>query len=239
MHGPQYNSKTVIPANWDEMYDAIAQAVALAFTCGSTRIVGSGLNLNLFGDSDYHQNVAHALNNSVQAQVHADGMRYIADEFIASLAQKLDAIATGDGKTMLDKTAIVWGHEHNIDETHYTFDLPLVVVGGFDGAIQKNKFVDFRNLDSLAIKTSPSSNFRPGILLNQVLANFLRAAGLSRSDFERTYTSSGGIVMPGYGDTYIQRGVGSHRDNYGQTAYPPNLIAQMSEPLPHFANFAA
>ncbi|MCX6123538.1 MAG: DUF1552 domain-containing protein [Proteobacteria bacterium] len=238
LNSPQYNGKAVTYVNWDEIYDAFADAVALSFSCGSTRIFYTAPNIDLLGDADYHGNVAHALSNPGQAQIHANNMRYISEEFVAVLAQKLNSIATTDGKTILDKSSIIWTHESGIEETHDTSDLPMIVIGGLDGKLSQNRFVDFRNLDNLSMKKSSRPNIRPGVLMNQVLANILQAAGLNRSEFEKSCLSSNGIIMPGYGDTFIASGVGSERNYNGHVAYTPAMVNQMSSPLKRFGNFS-
>lgn len=61
---------------------------------------------------------------------------------VAALAQRLDAIDDGDGKTLLDNTVMLYGsgmHGGN----HRSNQLPLLLIGGGSGTLETDQHVDF------------------------------------------------------------------------------------------------
>lgn len=59
---------------------------------------------------------------------------------IAELASRLDGIAEGEG-SMLDNTLIVWLSESGNTRTHGALDIPVVLIGNLDGAIDAGQHV--------------------------------------------------------------------------------------------------
>lgn len=62
---------------------------------------------------------------------------------LAYLAGKLDAIVEPDGSTVLDNTIILWGTEIAKGNTHQWTQMPFVLVGGGQGSIHTDRFLQF------------------------------------------------------------------------------------------------
>lgn len=77
-------------------------------------------------------------------------------EQIAYLANALAAFDDGDGKTVLDNTAILWVSEISEGPSHKFDDMPFVLFGDCGGALQTGRFA-FNNDETHNTSSSRSA----------------------------------------------------------------------------------
>ncbi|MEQ9319255.1 MAG: hypothetical protein RIF41_08845, partial [Polyangiaceae bacterium] len=114
----------------------------------------------------YHHRISHdavPTNQSGGAtstqQAAVDKMSTIATwhaEQIAYLANALAAFDDGDGKTVLDNTAILWVSEISEGPSHKFDDMPFVLFGDCGGALQTGRFA-FNNDETHNTSSSRSA----------------------------------------------------------------------------------
>jgi hypothetical protein len=213
-HSPDMNRQA-----WQLMNDVIA----VAFSCGSSRIVSMNVadNFSTF-QGDWHQDVAHQAdsNASRQETILNAHQRFFEDVFM-DLATKLEAIQDGEGVSVLDNTLIQWQHESG-PKTHDAINLPIITIGSAGGFFNTGNFVDFGNKGIDKDRDSPETNRHPGIFHNQWLGTVARAMGLERSEYD----------LQGHGGFgYLE----IHRENnwFGRSDWwPESLRALTSENIP-------
>jgi hypothetical protein len=225
-------------SGWEQSWRDFADLISLAFSCGATRIVSFSQPINLTAEANYHHEVAHRLSEADKLAIHSGNARHFGEKFVARLASNLDAIDMGDSKTLLDKSLLTWTQEACDMDTHQNVSIPTICVGGLDGKLNTNNYVDYRNLSNLGARENSQTNgqylYRPGIPMNWLLSNILQASGLARSEFERGYLASGGATRPGYGDTYI---LTSRYNRDGYESFPSVMMNGLSNRLPIIGNF--
>ncbi len=123
------------PAKGRLQLDLIVEALK----CDLTRVASiqwstgqSGTRFNWLGHQDGHHSLSHRgiSDTNAKNQVSEIDLWY-AQEF-AHLIGRLDAVETGDGKSLLDHTTVVWVNEQqqSIGNIHRAERMPFVLAGG-------------------------------------------------------------------------------------------------------------
>ncbi len=211
---------------------------AVAFACGSSRIA----TLSLFpfraaGGGNWHQDVAHQWFSSGPQDWLVKHYTSVFQNAFLDFANKLNAIESGPGRTLLDDALLVWTQEAGM-ETHWQVSIPVITAGSAGGALKTGYFVDYRNLASPhkyfvnEVPTGADDKSRMhGLLYNQFLATALQAMGVRPSEFERW--GHKGYGQPGFGTVQNEYPHASTRAYYqGETG---KLFQIASEPLPVIA----
>jgi len=125
------------------------QLLAVAFACDLTRVaslqISTGFNRIRFpwldslseGHSLSHSgpsNETATLQLVARAKWHAEQLAYFMD--------LLSQIPEGDG-SILDNTAILWGNEVSLGNTHSLTNIPYLIAGNAGGAIDTGRFVTY------------------------------------------------------------------------------------------------
>ena len=176
--------------------DLMTDVIALGFSTGVSRI-GTWSNYVRFSDqliNDWHGQVGHSGFGASVAQHWAVTYNQGTFEHIlVNLAAKLDAIATHDGRTLLDHSVLMQNSEAG-QVTHHSgcVNYPVVMAGGGGGFFNTGLFVDFSNQNRVyrdlsgVLDVKPGMALEsPGLLYNQFLANVLLAMGLPPAEWER------------------------------------------------------
>lgn len=173
-----------------EFYETFNDVIVAAFMCGTSRIATVYPQGFTTYAGDWHQEVAHTAQNNdrTQATLSEENRKFFETAFV-DLASKLD-VDEANGKTLLDNTLMMWTQESG-PSTHDPIGLPVVTAGSGAGYFKTGLYADYRR-----IERDKWTDFYPGLLYNQWLANVLLAMGVPRSEWER-----GG---PGYGYQYTE-----------------------------------
>lgn len=147
-------------ANPDYMVDIAkmqADIIALALSCGLTRAVtlqiGDGndsteytiggsrypsyhqISHRIFSDGDMGAPIENAVDKHHEVdKLHGQMFKYLCD--------KLNAVDVGGGKKLLDMGAAIWTNDLGTGPPHSYENIPIVIVGGIDGALKQGQFVD-------------------------------------------------------------------------------------------------
>jgi hypothetical protein len=188
-----------------QFFTMINQIIAVAMSCGATRVATYFLDENNQGltftsraaqGEDWHNNVAHTASKTAQGQ---DLIKQFNQVFFSSvymdLVNKLDGMADGMGGTMLDHSLVAWGQESG-QLTHWAFCMPVITAGSAGGAIKTGSYCDYRNMNIRWGGDSGSGNesnsLWTGLIYNQWLTTVLLAMGVPQSEWAET-------THPGYG----------------------------------------
>jgi hypothetical protein len=183
-------------------YRLITDVVVLALQCGQTRIASLGLASGEHSFSseisgpEWHDAVAHPApdNDTAQRRIVAAKNLFFRDVLL-DFVSKLDGISTGDGKTLLDKSMVVWMQEHG-NMTHQTTSIPVITFGNADGALRSGNYCDYRNM---VLTTrgfgNPGEEGKQyfGLVLNQFFGNVLQLMGIPRSAYQETNHNGYGL----------------------------------------------
>lgn len=194
-----------IAAKWDLFLDLVTAAIM----CDRTRIVTLGIHKALGPGPDpssdalvghYHSEdasggtwhgLAHDFPNENSRRMLAGINRWIANELVAKLLEKLDVEESG-GSTYLDNSLLYWGNELGFN--HIAYSVPCLTAGGAGGAIRTGQYLDYIDWEGRSYFSQEDGNVIKGIPHNRFLVSVLQSMGLDPSDYER-----GG--QPGYGST--------------------------------------
>lgn len=171
---------------------ALNDVLVLALSCGLSRIVALHVNMT-FSDfaGDWHQEVAHQSNQEDgirQAVLWQSFQRFFAGA-VVDLAAKLDAVDTGDGKTLLDHSMLVWQQECG-NRTHDSNTMPVIGFGSAGGAIRTGIHCDYRHLDT-PFSPNDAEKTYPGLLWHQWLGTVLQAMGVPKTEWENPTVNGG------------------------------------------------
>lgn len=227
-----------------------AEILALAIYCGLTRVatIKPLFSTDICNenpevcfdnpdpdDDGYHQAIAHKsykpdLNPLQQSLLtESNRRRYLG--LFSQFVEKLDALPTEDGGTLLDKGSVYYLDEcgtptlqgpnglEKID--HDNTDQVCIIAGSSNGYWKTNRYIDYRNYNA-----HPDLRARPGLLYNQLWANMMMAMGMPPDEYENPATFEG----PGYGHYDFS---GEYNIQGGEVAFPPPVINQSGDPLPH------
>jgi len=169
-----------------EFYETFNDVIVAAFMCGTSRIATVYPQGFTSYAGDWHQEVAHTAqnNDNTQGVLTEENRKFFETAFL-DLVSKLD-IEESNGKTFLDNSLVMWTQESG-PSTHDPIGLPVVTAGNAAGYFKTGNYADYRRLGR-----DKWTDFYPGVLYNQWLANVLQSMGIPRSEFERN-------GQPGYG----------------------------------------
>ena len=230
---PKYVYGDANPSAYKKWYDLYNDVIVAAFACGSSRLATVASREAFTTDprsaSDWHQEVAH----QCQIKDWSGSLQRPEDVMVASqstffrnvyidLVKKLDGMRDVDGSTLLDNSLVTWTMESG-PVTHEADSMPMVCAGGAGGFFNTGNYYDLRN-QSAPFRSSDGVPWitdlrRPGILVNQWLANVLQAMGMSPSQFVRT-----DIDWAGYGIKHV--------DDYLQDSYPARVFNDAAKKIP-------
>ena len=220
----RYKSSTGVGA-YERAIDLQTDLMVAAMQCGASRIGTLFHNIEGSYPVEYHQNIAHNGGQRDKQVIHATHFRWQAEHLVASVSRKLDALDQGDGKTLLDKSVVVWTHQCGYI-THQAFGIGLMTVGSLDGYLKTGQYLDYRNLKNMGIVRKEGQTRRPGIPINQFWSTLLLGLGISPSEFELKGNR-------GYGDVTRLRYSGRRNGHFG---YPTRIRQRLSQPLPLATN---
>src|SRR5439155_16735142 len=132
--------------------------------------------------------------------------RSVMKDICLDLAKKLDA------NGILDSTLIACVQEHN-KRGHESWNVPVITFGSAGGVLKTGQYLDYRNMT----KRDDKVYSRFGYPINQLLANFLQAVDVPRSEFEALNKASNSLFKAnsGYGvSRYNSADLGVFVDNY-------------------------
>ena len=213
------------PAMMREFWSLHNDVIAAAFACGTSSIATMHCNdtFSMF-QGEWHPDVAHqaSLTDAVSQTILREAHQDFFESVFLDLANKLDAIDDGDGRSVLDNTLMMWTQECG-SLTHLSYSIPIVTAGSVAGQWSTGRYLDYRNLSVTKENwNNPKLNQNPGLIYNQWLGNVLDAMGLSAPTYER-----GGVG--GYGHLRI-----GDEGWYQQPGYYPQSVQDvMGQRLPH------
>jgi hypothetical protein len=165
------------------------EVVAVAFSCGATRIAAFGLaDDQRFVDftGEWHFDVAHYWLEPQNQDLLARSYQRIFESVFLDMASRLDS-EEADGLTYLDNSLLVWTQESGMS-THDPVSLPVVTAGSAAGYFRTGLSIDYRRVGHPGARFQPLVAAEPtyaGMLYNQFLASVLQAMGMPPSEFER------------------------------------------------------
>lgn len=137
---------TGIPENYQDHARLLADLVALAFQADLTRVAtfalgndGSNRSYREVGVPEGHHDVSHHAGDPAKHdKLRAINRLHVAQ--FAHLAERLKAVPEGNG-TLLDRSVIVYGSGIRDGDRHDHDDLPVLLAGGGNGAVQGGRHV--------------------------------------------------------------------------------------------------
>lgn len=164
--------------------------VVAAFAAGISRLYVCGPAAYTFGpepEHSWHNAYAHGQDAPDMRAGFGAAVTRQFEGALLDIANKLDAVRTADGATLLDK-ALVWnsfemgsggnpGHHHNRC-------IPIVAIGNAGGFFRTGQSLDYRDLTSFSWSSDP--HWWGGLLYNQWLGMVVRAMGVSNADVATT-----------------------------------------------------
>ncbi len=206
------------PMKQGEAFRLYNDVVALAFSCGASRVavVSADTTYSTFS-GDWHQDIAHKahLPGMAEQMTISAAHQFFFENVFLDLARKLDAITDVSG-TVLDNTLLAWSQESG-NHTHENQSMPLVTFGGAGGAMRTGSFIDYRDTSremGSRFQGTPEPRYC-GLSWNQWLANALQIIGIPRAQWEEM---GGGYAVPFVGDGY-------------RSMYPAAALSGLSDPL--------
>lgn len=160
--------------------------VVAAFAAGISRLYVCGPAAYTFGpepEHSWHGSYAHSQDDPVMRAGFGAAVTRQFEGALLDIANKLDAVRTADGRTLLDK-ALVWnsfelgsggnpGHHHNRC-------IPVVAIGNAGGFFRTGQSLDYRDMNSFTWSSDP--HWWSGLLYNQWLGMVVRAMGAGSVD---------------------------------------------------------
>jgi hypothetical protein len=177
-----------------EFYQLYNEVIAAAFSTGASRVASIGtygwefgtFKHGIFADfgGDWHNDISHQYRYAGAAydQLAAGNRRFFARVQL-DLAKRLDAINTGDGKTLLDHSLVVW-HQECGNRTHLGINMPIVAFGSAGGFLHTGQYLDYRNLSKKLYDANDAETSHHGLVWNQWMATILQSMGLQPSEYE-------------------------------------------------------
>jgi len=173
------------PAAHAGYFRVLNDLVALAFSCGVSRIAVMRVELN-FTDypGEWHLDVVHETHqpDGVKQGLHAQAHQRFFSTVMVDLAAKLNGVDMGDGRTLLDNSLAVWTQECG-NYTHESQSMPVVTFGGAGGFLRTGQCCDYRNLSAVFNPWAVEKR-HSGLLWHQWLGTTLQAMGVPRSEWE-------------------------------------------------------
>ncbi|MGQ0503965.1 MAG: DUF1552 domain-containing protein, partial [Myxococcaceae bacterium] len=219
------------PAIQVKHFQLLNEVIALGFNCGVTRIAAvlGDAYVNTFNDyavALWHEEVAHAETTATgQARLVAAQQTFFSG-VVMDLATKLESLKDGNGKSVLERTLILWMQEHG-QLPHEGYNVPAVMVGNAGGFLRGGNFCDYRNRTKVV---DAATGTACGLTWNQLLGTALQSMGVPRSEYQEADHN-------GYGKRMAQ----TNRDNpsnpygpfTGAQAWPDSVWNVAGEVLPY------
>jgi hypothetical protein len=168
-----------------QLYNDILVA---AFATGVSRVAAISAREYTFSDygGGWHQEVAHQHDQRQSAyDLLAAGNRLFFRSVLLDLVRKMDAVSTGDGRTLLDHSLVAWSQEAG-NYTHDQISIPVVSFGSAGGVLRTGQYCDYRNLAKYRQRDDGLIDEGQwyGLLWHQWLGSVLQSMGLARSEYE-------------------------------------------------------
>ena len=133
-----------IPEKFEEHREMMFDLLALAFQADVTRVATfdmGGSNYSFLGVPEVHHDLSHHGGNPEKRLklVKIDSFNVMQ---VANLATKLSKIQDGDG-SLLDRSLLMFGSSLSDGDMHSPLELPVVLVGGANGALKGNQHIQF------------------------------------------------------------------------------------------------
>ncbi|WP_224371030.1 DUF1552 domain-containing protein [Hyalangium versicolor] len=147
------------PASMDYMknenYPAVGKLqmdlLAMALTCNLTKVATLQWSTSVSqvahpwaGVTDRHHDLSHFGDSETAVQEKLTLINTWYAQQFAYLLSKLNGIAEGD-KTLLDNTAVLWGNELGIGNSHTRDDIPFVLAGSCGGYFRTGRYLKYAN----------------------------------------------------------------------------------------------
>ncbi len=173
-------------------YVAHQDVLVAGLACGLTRVATSlhqGWN-STFGElcqDPWHQRISHEVGKPGPQESMNASMRTQFAEVIVPLAAKLDSVKDGVGGTLLDKTVILWTHEHGT-YSHGQENIPVILFGSGGGAIKTGHHIDYRDMGHSLKPGEFGAEFaqagtRIGLTWHQFLGSMLQIFGIPKEEW--------------------------------------------------------
>jgi hypothetical protein len=209
------------PMEQTQYWDIYMQIIAMAFACGAS-CVATIKPADTFSTytGDWHPDIAHNCDESMGQTVYDAAAQVFFEHVFLDLAQRLDAIDDGGGRTVLDNSLLVWSFEHG-NRIHGSWSVPVITAGSAGGFVRTGSYIDYRN-QSLMI--DPPGGYVgdaafPGLPWGQWLGTQLMAMGLPASEWAEP--------TGGYGPAFV--GAQATAGHW----YPASVMNNVSSALPY------
>ena len=210
------------PAAQCQYWSLFAEVIVAAMSCGLCRIATFN-SQDTFSEytGDWHSDIAHQahLPDGTAQAILAAAHQVAFEGVFLDICQRMEAVDTGGGQTLLDDSLVVWSQESG-PITHETQSMPIITAGSAGGALSTGNYVDYRDLEAAWDIDGFHEQGVPGLLFNQWLGTVLQTMGMDPSEYESVFT---GDEQGGYGPVYVGSRHGSLYDG---------AIAVAGEPLP-------
>jgi hypothetical protein len=128
--------------------------IAAAFACDATRVVtlwtDGRLVMHWLGINGTHHGISHNSEGVDSPEATRLGWLVQIENWFAQqffyLANKLDGISEGGGKTLLDNSCLLWTHEQSNGASHQRTDMPYVLAGSCGGYFKLGQRQQFSGL---------------------------------------------------------------------------------------------
>lgn len=236
-----------------EQWSIYVDMMVTAINCGLCRVFTVPLGNPTDYSGDYHQNVAHLWNTPTAQGYIEDAHHFVAQYFIHPLLERLNDVATTDGRRLLDNGLVVWQHECWY-ATHEGKLLPTMMAGSAGGYFRTGYYIDYQNLSNRGLQSEavirstglidpmhPYALLYPGVPMNQWLHTVFESMGISRTEYVQLSGIPSNVTMYGYGDHTVQQGyaqnsfnntIGSTTQQVTHIGYPDRVITGANNPLP-------
>jgi hypothetical protein len=175
-------------------YALMNDTLILAMKCQRTRVATYYINTipgfeGLGGsgvDNKWHW-ASHAQTSGATADEVAQGTawiksvyKWISDNVLYDLVNKMNSITEANGKTMLDNSLVQYSAAA-MDHAHAHKNVPLLLFGSANGALNTGLFCDYQNR-----AVDPTLYSVTGLMMNQYLVTAMQAVGLTPTDYSMT-----------------------------------------------------
>lgn len=217
--------------NWGLWTDV----AAAAFSVGASRVFTAYTEFETFTNyTKAWHDLAHSSTAARGALFTEANQRFFQSVFL-DFARKLDAIAMGDGTTLLDSALIAWSHESGA-LSHGGIGSPVITFGSAGGFLKTGQYCDYRNLNKVIAATIDADTRQHGLVVHQWLGTALQAMGVPKTDYAG-HAGGAGYPFGRPSDFKFLQGNADEppmRYRYPGTeaAYPDSVWAMTGEVLP-------
>ena len=142
-------------SDFDEQVRLMFDLIALAFQADVTRVAsyimvaeGTNRTYNHVGVSDAFHPLSHHANNKERLEKLVTVQRYHTERF-AEFVDKLANTPDGEG-TLLDHSMLMYGSNMSNSDRHNNYPLPIILVGGANGALSGGQHVELPEYTTLS-----------------------------------------------------------------------------------------